>query len=190
MAKFLLINKSTKVPISTLSSPSNNISEWLNGILLEIDGTQYEIVCEYIPFNKPQVDDRITRIITTTGYVDKNHPTYTQIKQWKTTYDVVQKSIDEIKTVVSMLEDQKNSTVFPVQKQLKYMSITLKALYKLVINGNAISQKEQRIIDKFLQQVSKISANADIANSKKSAIVEGIIPDLDIEWQTNEFTEE
>jgi hypothetical protein len=187
MAQFIIVDKSThSVVINRIDIPDETAQSWVTSILQSLDPS-IELLAKNEPYARPTNDERISTVTQIEGYVDTTHPLYTQIKQWQLTYNVSAKSVDDISLVIDDLEAAANQSTIPVEKQLKYSVLALEYLYASLVDKRALTNKEQKIVDKFRKQAGKVATNHQVKLDKNNVLKAGTTPDLDSNWQNNDF---
>jgi len=163
--------------------PNSNPLKNISGLDLDL-----EYLAKYAPENKPTFDTRLynLQINREQGTGDNEfHPTYPNLRQWRITYELIQKSDDEIKEAITDEEEIANNSVFPNKKQLKNIVLAL-AILNRKINGVNLIQRELDMLDNIHAKAMKIWLNEQNADEKIAIVDAGGIPNLDDGWEVSE----
>jgi hypothetical protein len=194
MVRFLLLDKTTKEVLNPNIQPAPDINQWITD--MESLDPSLELVCEYEPYTIPLVDTRLVNITTNQAYVNTNHPIYASLKQWLVTYATSDKTIEDKKVAVDDLEYENNETILPTRQRLKITMLALDSLLdhlgltnNTTINATALNVKKKKQLRIFKRAANKIRNN-DITRDAKWALIDALTnPDLDADWEINDFTE-
>jgi len=196
MERFLVLDRMTKGIMNPNVMPGPDVNKWITSMTDPITGIShdYELVCEYEPYNMPVVDTRLINIITTQSYLDAPHPVYPALKQWLKVYSTEDIPADIKKLAVDNKEDEANETTSPSPKRIKYIILAMDNIIKLTCsdykNSSLINDKKKKEITIIKQIADKIRANSKTKDDKNALIDAGINPDLDSDWLIDEFTED
>jgi hypothetical protein len=89
---------------------------------------------------------------------------------------------DKLNSVLEA-ENDANYKVFPNNKQLKYIVLSL-AIIDRKASGLTISPKQQAILDKLQAKAQKIWTNHIAGETKATAVTAGQLVDLDAGWES------
>jgi hypothetical protein len=122
------------------------------------------------------------------------------LKQWQITYsEPTPKPIDVQKQAVDLKENEANETTIPYQQRLKltmqnqliimkYLSIYSAAQIDAISN-TILTNKEKRKLKIFRRAAVKILDNSTVRDNKHAEIDLGTLPDLNADWNLDDFTE-
>jgi hypothetical protein len=194
--RFLVLDKTTKAVINPNYIAAPDIQQWINDVLSNLDAS-LELVCEYEPYSYPPVEERLITVTTVEAYENTAHPTYPQVNQWLKTYVVTDKPVEDKKLAVDIVENQNNESTIPYEKRLKYTILALDATLDYLgltnadaINLTSLNNKKKKRLKVFKRVANKINQNDNERDAKYTLIDDAINPDLDANWQSNDFTEE
>jgi hypothetical protein len=143
-----------------------------------------ELLAKYTPYNIPDYDSRLYLLEILEGPGSGSteyHPIYTLLKQWRIEYGTVKRSVDEQKTSVSNAEELANSKVFPITKQLKYLTLGVSILNRK-IDGITLTPTEEVILSRIHDKALCIWRNNSNASSMYTQIDENQEPNIDDGW--------
>jgi hypothetical protein len=192
MAQFLLLEKSTKHVLNYNVQPAPDINQWINDVLAGIDPS-LELVASYQPYEQPVIDNRLVNLITIQSYSGMTHPVYSQLKTWLITHVTEDKTIKEKKSAVDEAESGSNETLIPTNKRLKYTILCVDNILKHIGYDpltTSLNAKRKKQIKVFTRIADKIRNNDLIRDEKYIAIDNLTNPDLDSNWDINDFTED
>ena len=180
MVPAILVQKSTGDIIKSGIYPANFNED---GSLPLIEGLDPDLewYIVYQPFIEPEYDPRIYVLNIVKEIKNEAHPVYTNLNQYKITYSIVKRTVDEINFAVESAEEIANQTLFPIEQQLKIMSLGLGVLFRAV-QGLSLNQKETAIKNKVMAIATKIWQNDQILLDKKKVVQSGGNIELDTLW--------
>jgi hypothetical protein len=196
MAQFILLEKSTKNVLNWNLDTLEDQEVWLASILQSLDPS-LEIVCNYEPYERPLVDERLINVIVNGlngngSYVDEPHPDFPTVKQWLVTYTTENKSTTEQKAAVDVAESNSIETNIPVSKRNKTIYLALDSLLDYIgytETNSPLNNKKKKQIRIFRHIANHIREN-DKAKDDKYILIEGNNnPDLDNGWDLNDYDE-
>jgi hypothetical protein len=202
---FVIVNASTKVaeqyPDTTGLVTEAQKLQWIDD-MLNAGGmnVNQELVASNEPTVRPSVEESLLEIVETRAYVNVAHPVYPTLKQWQITYSQpVPKAVEIQKLAVDLKENEANETAIPYQQRLKltmqnqliimkYLSIYSAAQID-AISTTILTNKEKRKLKIFRRAAVKILDNSTVRDNKHAEIDLGTIPDLNADWNLDDFTE-
>lgn len=175
----VLVNKSTRAIIQRGQYPR------IDGApIVGMDPT-LEWLIEYEPFPESDYDydPRYHSILKTENASASlgDHPDYPGVGQFRVTYSLIKNQIASILNDLEAAENNANTGVMPITKQLKYIVIALNALRKLA-QGINLQTYETTVLTKVNEYAGKIASNYSIAAQKQALIEANKEPDLDSDW--------
>lgn len=184
MIPAVLVQKSTGeiIKIGTYPAVPNP-----DGSLPDIVGLDPDLqwLAVYQPFMQPDYDPRVFVLVETKEVLPTTpHPVYTNLMQYKITYAVAKKTNTEIESSLVNAEQVANQNVFPIDKQLKLLTLSVAVLFRSV-QGISLNAKETAIKNKLMDLAVKIWQNDSMFADKKAALIAGQKVDIDSGW-TNE----
>lgn len=136
----------------------------------------------YEPFVQPDYDPRVFMLVETKEILATTpHPVYANLMQYKITYSLVKKTNTEIEGSLVNAEQVANQSVFPVDKQLKLLTLSVAVLFRTV-GGLTLNAKETAIKNKLMALAVKIWQNDSMFSNKKTALLAGQEVDIDSGW--------
>jgi hypothetical protein len=136
------------------------------------------------PYTIPDYDPRLTNLVTTQNIGDFDSE-YSNMHQWVITYSLQDRTAADKKISVDESESDANYSVFPTQKQLKYLTIAI-ALVDKKVSGLTLTTAQQSILNKLQDKALLIWQNHITANAKKALIDTELPVDLDSDWNTTD----
>lgn len=134
------------------------------------------------PFPQPPIDDRTHFLESHEGMYDEFSIEWPTNRLWKKTYQVVERSKDELKISVDDEKYNANNQLFPIQKQIEYLAMYAAGIKRLVQNQN-IPVELQNIFDKADAKIELIYQNHLLALQKKADVEAENPVDLDAGWE-------
>lgn len=201
---FVYVNSISKLPEGFPNTSGFNtdaqILQWIddqinNGGM----GPNQELVASHEPFARPNVEEKYILVTPVEAYFNEAHPVYTMLKQWRKIYDQSDIPVENKLVAVDDKESEANETVVPVQKRTKTTALAVYALMELLnmdtnakIDASAISNKSKKYLRNFLKPAKKLKTNDDVKLAKKALLTANPLsnPDLNTDWDLNDFTEE
>lgn len=202
---FVIINATSKLaeqyPDTTGLVTEAQKLQWIDD-MINAGGmnANQELVASNEPTVRPKVDENLLEIVEIRAYANVSHPVYTMLKQWQITYsEPTPKAVEIQKLAVDLKENEANETTIPYQQRLKmimqnqllimkYLSIYTKAQINAISN-TLLTADEKTKLKIFRRAAVKILDNATVRTNKHAQIDAGTIPDLDADWNLNDFTE-
>jgi len=177
----VLVNKITRAIIQRGEYPR------FDGAPIEGMDPTLEWLIDYEPFegNSYDYDPRYYSILKTENSSASlgDHPNYAGVGQFLITYSLIKNDVANILNDLEAAENNANTTVMPITKQLKYIVIALNALRKLATGIN-LQSYETTVLTKVATFAGKIADNYNIAAQKEALINANQEPDLDNDWTT------
>jgi hypothetical protein len=193
--RFLVLNRTTKEITNPNFLPGPDLQEWIESVVSGLNPT-LELVCEYEPYGYPPVEERLITVTTVEAYENTAHPEHPEVKQWLKTYVTSDKPVADKKLAVDVVENENNESTIPYEKRLKYTILALDATldYLGLTNAAAIdltslNNKKKKRLKIFKRVANKINQNDTERDVKHALIDAATNPNLDTNWQTNDFTE-
>lgn len=134
------------------------------------------------PFPIPEYDPRLTNLVTIQNLGDYDTE-YPQLLQWITTYELQDRTIEEKKISVEESEADANFGVFPTNKHLKLLALSV-AIIDRKASGLTINATQQAILDLLQDKAQRIWNNHVTAQNKKAELDANNPVDLDTDWET------
>jgi hypothetical protein len=103
---------------------------------------------------------------------------YANLNQYQTTYELIEKPVEQSFLVVDNAEKIANDSVVSQSTDIQVVSGALGVCIKLA-SGLTLTDDEQAIIDDFLNKNDQIKSNHDLAISLKQTIQEGGKPNIE-----------
>lgn len=141
-----------------------------------------EVLVKRKPYELPEYDTRLKYLQATymvSEDFDSEHQTN---RKWLEIFGLADRTIEEQIISVNEAENFANYGVFPIDKHLKYIAITLAILDKKS-RGLTISTKEQSILDKVNAKALRIWNNHILGEAKKDTLNIGGLINLDDGWE-------
>ena len=142
-----------------------------------------EVLVKRTPYDIPEYDPRLKVLVTTQGASDEFDTQYPTTKKWLTTYTLLDRATPDKLNSVLEAENDANYKVFPNNKQLKYIVLSL-AIIDRKASGLTISPKQQIILDKLQAKANMIWTNHIAGETKATAVTAGQLVDLDAGWES------
>ena len=199
--RFILVNATTKALVnSNISHPSDTLAvetSWLATLLQSLD-PQYEVVCYNEPYDAPPVDEGIQTVVGNGvneqgEYFNEAHPDFASVKQWKKIYNLVDLSSDDRKAAVIRRKEQANSTLIPVQEQIRDIYLFGLALLEHIAyseTSTTLNTKKKKMIRRFKKVAKSILNNDDLRDSKLALIDASQNPAVNVGWNENNYVED
>lgn len=155
-----------------------------NPISLPITGlsSDFEVLVKRTPYAMPEYDTRLKVLVTTYAPSETYDATYTTNRMWVETFGLLDRSNSEQMTSVDEAENYANFQVFPSEKQIKYIVLTLSILDRKA-SGLTVSAKQQAILDRVNAKALRIWTNHILGETKKDSLNAGNLVDLDYGWE-------
>ena len=134
------------------------------------------------PFAQPNYDPRLVNLIISDYPVDEFDSEYPTNRKWVTTYALVDRSKEDIKTAVDEIESLSNNQLFPTHKQLKLLTLASFILDRRT-QGLVLTAKELIILNIVRDKAIKIWQNYINGETKKEAIDADQPYNLDTDWE-------
>lgn len=134
------------------------------------------------PFPQPPIDWRTHYLATHEGMYDEFSVEWPTNRLWKKTYEVLERSKEELKVSVDDEKYFANDQLFPIQKQMEYLAMYAAGIKRLVQN-QTIPAALQDIFDKADAKIELIYQNHLLALQKKADIEAENPVDLDAGWE-------
>lgn len=154
-----------------------NVNLPVSGLDLDL-----EYFVERQPFAVPEYDPRLVILKISNYPVDELDSEFTANRMWITSYEVVERTVDDKKLSVEESESDANVQVFPSKRHLKYLT-----LYAIISRREAlglnITPAQQEILDKVETKGARLWQNHTVAIDKKSVLDAGNPVDLDSDWE-------
>lgn len=179
----VLIRKSTQEIIKHADYPREDMEPVIG---LDPD---LEWLVKYEPYIQPDYDNRVYNMNMAGTITTTPHPDYPDLNQYSIAYSIERKDDNEILELLDNIEAQMNETIIPIAMQLKYLSGALECLFKIVRDSATLTTKQEKIVTTFRTQAVKILKNHTNKLNKKSTLLQGTLPTLDDNWDTNNFIE-
>jgi hypothetical protein len=199
---FVIVNASTKVaelyPDTTGLITEAQKLQWINDKLSPGGmNVNQELIASNEPTVKPSVEGRLLEIVETRAYANTTHPVYTMLKQWQITYSQpVPKNVEIQKKAVDLKENEATETTMPVEQRLKIQALAIWTLMKFLnlqtnvqINATTLSAKDKKRLRLFRVIALKINNNDLERDAKHAQIDSSTLPDLEANWDLNNFDE-
>lgn len=134
------------------------------------------------------VDSRLYISTPFEGATEENDTTYPAYKQYVFSYTVTPTDNSVKITCVDEAESNALNKVFPIEKQMKRIAISL-ALLKKVVQGGTLTATQSTYLNKIDDYALSLWQNHTISQAKKAAIVANVAVDLDSDWETSEIAD-
>jgi len=144
-----------------------------------------EVLVKRTPFVKPNYDPRLKVLITLLGVSEDYDTEFPLNRKWEETFELQDRSLEDQKISIVEAENYANLKVFPTNKQFKYIVLMSAITYRLT-SGMTLTTKEQEIADIFIAKAQKIFTNCNVCESKKTALDDGELVDLDSDWENTD----
>lgn len=175
----VLINKATGEILKRGNYPREDM-----GDILGLDPNLEWLVIN-VPFDYPDYDSRLFVLNQVEEVTSIAHPDYANLNQYKITYAVTKRPDTDVVIHIENAEIEANESVIGYKNKTKLMALALGVLIRRLDNLQTTT-KEQRILDKALQNAVRIWKNDAEVRAKLQQLTDGIEPDIDSGWEKEE----
>lgn len=141
-----------------------------------------EVLLYYTPYEKPDFDNRIHKLVETHEVTEIAHPDYSLYNQYLVTYSTEKRTNDELNLAVENAESFANSDLMPQNKLVKLISLALAAVIR-ELNGVTPGAREEAVKDEMVARAIKMYKNDEELQRKLQQIIDNVEPDLDAGWE-------
>lgn len=136
----------------------------------------------YEPFVQPDYDPRIYVIQRNEEITQVPHPQYSHLNQFKVTFLLVKRAVEEINVSIANAEALANESLLKYEERLKILTLGLAVLFRKT-DGSTLLAKEIAIRDKVVALGTRIWKNDANAQAMITAIQSQTEPNLDEGWE-------
>ena len=134
------------------------------------------------------LDFRLYNAVSTNFATDVEDSEEVGYKQYVFTYNIQPTDKLVRKTSVDEAESQAVNSIFPIEKQIKRLAISL-ALLKKQVQGGTLTTKQANYLNKLDEYVLPLWQNHTLNEAKKAAIDANIEMDIDEGWNKTPINE-
>jgi hypothetical protein len=144
-----------------------------------------EVLLKYTPYDMPDYDSRIYKLVVTEEITTTPHPDYSNYNQFRKTYATQKRTNEEISLAVQNAESLANEQLISTNERLKLLALGLASCIRR-LNGVNWSKREVTLTNNIVNKAIKMFRNDEELQRKLDQIAAGEEPNLDEGWESDE----